>query len=408
MSIETDQAALRAAREAAAVLALDPVARKAFGAQLAMSPERWSERFVEVLVDAAANARRRRDLTMVTEPLDASVRDLLLARRFDVVFSMREAFAAVLASGVSTVGAEATALRRDLTGGMFSPETMRLLVREAERIPQAVAGVEPAAVDLDGVARGVTAVLADVGVSHLEAVLDVLPAVSHEDLRKSLLGYLERVLPGNETLIAERTMAMELGVARPILRMLSAARSHGATEALRRLAGGGNPGLRCECIALLAPSPEQMRDELLALAEAPDPSLRSAALRTLASYQVRGAGPLLVRRVQDAAFHTLPIDERRELLDALHVLHPPRAEALAIELLGKHGLLSDDALDQTRVVCAEMLARTATSMEALEAVMGAGRRRPWNSAFLRDAAGQSAEPIATRLGKRITASGEIL
>src|SRR5262249_55345668 len=52
MNVETDEEALRAAREAANVLALDPIAKRALGAQLAMSPERWSERFVDVFVDA--------------------------------------------------------------------------------------------------------------------------------------------------------------------------------------------------------------------------------------------------------------------------------------------------------------------------------------------------------------------
>src|SRR6185436_567303 len=126
-----------------------------------------------------------------------------------------------------------------------------------------------------------------------------------------------------------------------------------------------------------------------------------------AHHQVRAAGPLLVRRVSDASFHQLPGEERREFMDALYSLHPARAETLAIEIIQKHGLLPDDALDQTRAICAELLGREGKSMEALEAVIGATRRRPWNSGQLRDAALLAAEAIAARLGKRITASGEI-
>ena len=165
--------------------------------------------------------------------------------------------------------------------------------------------------------------------------------------------------------------------------------------------------LRCEATAHLASSPEQLRDELVKLADAPDPQLRFAALRTLAYHQVRAAGPLLVRRVSDPSFHQLPPEERRELMAALHSLHPARAESLAIEIVQKHGLLADDAVDQTRAICAELLGRESKSPEALDAVVGATRRRPWNSALLRDAAAIAAEPIAKRLGKRITASGEI-
>ena len=71
MAIETDAAALRAARQAASVLALDPVTKKALASQLGMSPERWSERFIDVITDAFQDARRRGDLPLVTEPLDA-------------------------------------------------------------------------------------------------------------------------------------------------------------------------------------------------------------------------------------------------------------------------------------------------------------------------------------------------
>jgi len=111
--------------------------------------------------------------------------------------------------------------------------------------------------------------------------------------------------------------------------------------------------------------------------------------------------------VQDASFHQIPPEERRELLNALSTLNASRAEALAIEIVGKHGLLVDEAVEQTRAICADLLGREARSMEALEAVLTAAKRRFWNSAPLRDAATSAAEAIASRLGKRITPGGEI-
>jgi serine/threonine protein kinase len=404
MTIDTDAAALQAAREAARVLALDPAAKKALGAQLSMSAERWSERFVDVLVDGADSARRRGDLPLVTAPLDASVRDMVLDRRFELVFSMHDAIVRVL--GSSGGGAATQALQRELTAGMFTADTLRLLVREATRTPAATA-TAAAPIDLVAVARGLSAVLADLGASHLDAVLDVIGAPTHPELRRTLLAFLERVLPGHEHQAVDRLMTIDLELARPILRILAQSRTDGAMDGLRRLSRCVSPALRCEAMALMAASPEQLRDELLGLLDHPEPAMRSAALRTLAAHQVRAAGPLLVRRVQDPRFHTLPSDERRDLLEALHALHPGRAEALAIEILAKHGLLSDDALDQTRALCAELLGRQSVSMEALEAVLGATRRRPWNSATLRDIASIAAEPIAARLGKRINASGEV-
>jgi hypothetical protein len=46
-------------------------------------------------------------------------------------------------------------------------------------------------------------------------------------------------------------------------------------------------------------------------------------------------------------------------------------------------------------------------MEALQAVVAAGKRRPWNSQTLRDKAMAAAEAIAARMGKRLTESGDI-
>src|SRR5690606_1147402 len=148
-----------------------------------------------------------------------------------------------------------------------------------------------------------------------------------------------------------------LETARAILRIFAGSGTPGAVEALRRLSGCAIAALRCEAIAYLASTPEQLRDELMQLAEGGMPDLRVAALRTLAHHQIRAAGPLLVRRIQDPAFHQLSLDERRELLAALYTLNPARGETVAIEALGRHGLLVDEATEQTRTLAAELLGR---------------------------------------------------
>jgi eukaryotic-like serine/threonine-protein kinase len=408
MMVETDQAALKAARQAASALALDPVAKKALGVQLAMTPERWSERFIDVITDAVLNARRYQDLELVVEPLDSGTRDLILQRRFDVAFSMFGALAKAIEAYAPR--GEAPAIKSEVAQGMFSPETLRLLFREAVRIPLQVGSLAPVApVDLDALARDVLPVLSALGPSHLEVILDLISALPHDGIRRALFGYLERNLPGREAEVTDRLMTFELEVARPILQILAAGKRPSATEELRRLAGCANPNLRCEATAMLATSPEQLKDELAELAESDQPELRLAALRTLAYHQVKAAGPLLVRRVQDASFHELAVDERREILAALYTLHPARAEAISMELLQKHGLITtEEPIEQTRGVAAEMLGREARSMEALSAVLSATKRRWWNSQPLRDKAMVAAEAIAARMGRRVTESGEVL
>jgi len=408
MVIETDALALKAARQAASALALDPVTKKALGAQLALSPERWSERFIDVIADALLNTRRYRDMELVLEPLDASTRDLILQRRFELVFSMHAAIGRALDAFAPR--GEAAAIKSELTQGMFTPETLRLLFREALRAPAPGIALNPAPlIDLDVIARDLAPVLAALGPGHLDVILEVIPAATHEGLRRPLFAYIERVLPGREPEIVDRMMTFDLDLSRPLLRLLAASKRPSALEALRRLAGCASPTLRCEAIAMLATSPEQLRDELAELAESPQPDLRLAALRTLAFHQVKAAGPLLVRRVQDASFHQLALDERREVLAALASLNPARAEAILIELLQKHGLITtEEPLEQTRVVAVELLGKDARSMEALQAALGAMKRRWWNSQPLRDRAQVAAEAFAARLGRRVSESGELL
>ena len=107
------------------------------------------------------------------------------------------------------------------------------------------------------------------------------------------------------------------------------------------------------------------------------------------------------------SLQALAPDDQREILSALFSLHPPRAEALAIEIVQKHGLMADEALDRTRLLCAELLGREGRSVEALTAVLSATKRRWWNGPAVRDAASSAANALAARLGKRITESGEL-
>jgi hypothetical protein len=251
-------------------------------------------------------------------------------------------------------------------------------------------------------------VLAELGHEHVGSVVSVLDQVPHDGLRQVLFAFLQRTMAGRENEIADRIPQMSIDTARPLLRLLAAIQTPGGWEQLRRLAASQNPTLRCESVAYLAQTPDQLRDELGRLAESPQPELRQAALRAMAFHQVRAAGPLLVKRVQDPTFNQLPVEERRELLAALYSLNPQRGEQIAVEIVQKHGLLVDEALEQTRALCAELLGEHSRSMEALDAVLQASKRRWWNTQPLRDAAMVAAEAIAARLGRRISPAGEVI
>jgi len=417
MNVQVDAEALKVAKAAGQVLALDPMQKKAVAAQLETNPERWSERFVDVLSDAFIDTIKRRDTQLVAEPLDASARDLVLSRRFDVLFPMHEAIRRSLEQAAAAQrypGLDARTVGGYLTRAMFGPETLRLLLVEAIRSNQQAimqgggSAPQAAAINLDQLAHQLAPIFNDLGHEHVAAVTSVLDQTQHEGLRNVIFGFLQRTMSGREQEIADRIPTMSIDTARPLLRLLASIKTQGGFDQLRRLTQGGNPTLKCEATAYLAQSPEQLRDELTRLTEHPQPDVRQAALRTMAYHQVRAAGPLLVKRVQDPTFNQLPVEERRELFAALYVLNPQRGEQLAVEIVQKHGLLVDEPLEATRALCAELLGQNARTMEALDAVLQAAKRRWWNTQPLRDAAMVAAEAIAQKLGRRISPAGEVI
>jgi serine/threonine protein kinase len=455
MAIDTDESAVRAAKQASAALALDPAARAGLGLQLALSSERWTERYIDVLTEAIVRARMEGTLQLCAEPLAESTRDLALGRRAETAMSMWDA----LMHALSIRLPEDAALRRDLTRAMFGSEAMRLLLHEvSRRAGEGAASVAPASGGPGTITPPSLPTLASVTGSYappsasftptsssftpapssftpasgrsfsapellriaelLIAVLDVLdgacvkvaaealPSIAHDGVRRSLYQYIERNHVGHEDRLSEIVMSFDPDTARPILKVLAASPRPEAAAALAKVKGVRNPALRCEAVALACKSQEEMRDELGKLTEADDRELRSAALRTLATYKVRPAGPLLVKRISDSSFQAVSPQEQREILDALFVLHPPRAESLAMELVQKHGIMPDEALDVTRAICADLLGREAKSEEALAAVLEATKRRWWNGQALREAAARAAESISARLGKRVS-TGEV-
>ncbi|MFO0589672.1 MAG: serine/threonine-protein kinase [Polyangiaceae bacterium] len=437
MAIDTDESAVRAAKQAATALALDPAARAALGTQLMITTERWTERYVDVLTEAILRARAEATLALCAEPLAESTRDLALGRKAETALSMWDA----LVHAVAMRAPEDGSLPGELTRAMFTPEALKLLLREVSKrsgdtagpvtlgtsqapasgapaslgttagpgsfAPQS-GGRPPSAAEALRIGELLLGVMEHLDGACVEVAAAAIPDIAHEAMRRGLYQYVERALAGHEDRIADILTSFDPETARPILKALAGSRREEAAAALARLTQARNPALRCEAVALAAKSPDEMRDELVKLAEAPEHDLRSAALRTLGLYKVRAAGPLLVKRVSDPAFQGMSPPEQREIIEAIFTLHPPRGEALAIELVQKHGIMPDEPLDVTRTICAELLGREAKTEEALAAVSEAAKRRWWNGPALREAAQRAASAIAPRVGKRVPpATGEV-
>ena len=206
-----------------------------------------------------------------------------------------------------------------------------------------------------------------------------------------------RQLEGLNPLTAERVLAQMIRMGGDRVK-----------EKMGILLSSKNSALRCEAIALIAPSHIQLTQELMDLFQSDKRDVRTAALETFVRHRVRSAGPRLVSIVEDGSFIERTLDEQQHVFDALWALNPSRSEKLLSEIVSKHGLMTNDALDRTRVLAARMLAERGDTQRALEALQSAEALRPWNSATLRRVASSAAADLLARVarpGRAKTPSG---
>jgi HEAT repeat protein len=199
-----------------------------------------------------------------------------------------------------------------------------------------------------------------------------------------------------EPRLAELAKTAPTEIATAVVSRLGQIGTQPAREAIR--AGFDSPHLevRVAAIALLPDMPaDTVRAAMSRLFEDPDPAVRLEALEVVKRLGATAVGPALVRRVQSAELHALPVDERRALFETIAKLNPRRAEAVAIEVLNKHQLVPSHEPEVSRALACEALA-AASSPEALAALEDASRLRPWNSKPVREAASQAAATVNAR------------
>ena len=213
-------------------------------------------------------------------------------------------------------------------------------------------------------------------------------------------------MPGRESLVIQRLDQLKPALAQRCLALVTATQNPEALALLKPLLNSSNAALRCEAAALLTPSDEQLAKLLMEWLEASDPKLRMAALTTMRHHHVRAAGPGLVKAI-DAfdSFRKRPVEEQRQVFEALYALNPPRAETMLTQVVEQHGLMSDALLDRTRALAADVLGKYADNQGPVEALENAARRRPWNTPDLRRVAGKAAELVMTRLGRAYAPKG---
>jgi hypothetical protein len=377
-------------------LRLDLGTSTALLAELTQPPERWRERFLDIAIDALADAGWRGDEALVWSAFAAQARRLLRAADPDGLFALYGGLLTRISPYLDQP--EMSASLVGVTSAIFQGPVLEWVVKLAmgQALGQLTALQAPddatRARALETL-RTIAELLDASGCADGVRLADGLPEGEPLEL---LLKWLGRHVPGEVRFFADEVHRLGPRLAHRVLDMLVRCGSHEGLAVVRALRTSANPSLRCEALALTAESHELLKDQLLEMIEALDVSLRAAALSTMVRHQVRAAGPGLVRIVESDGFRNRPIDVQRELLTALYALHARRAETILCALIRQHGLMKDEALDRTRTLAAELLGEWGDGEETLAALEEAQTRRWWNSAELRDTARVAADRIGAR------------
>ena len=361
-------------------MALDDVVRAVYASQLDQPRERWSERYVDVLVDALIDAAKSRDAQPVLASLRRSAADLVVAGRVDVVTGLHRALLERFAERLPATPARQ--LGGALTNALFGAETFDLMLRRVQAEPHRVAAFEP--------------VLEALGERELPTVLGALKMSLPSELVDALLRYVARVMRGHETEVGAAAAGVEAGVACALLALLARDGSAASREALASLGQSEDPTVRLEAKVLFAGNAEAIAAELGTMLDSDSAMARMAATKAGVRYMVKALWPIVLRHVKAPALHELGSDERADLMSALILLSPERGEPVAIEMAKKGGVFSSGEKEASRLSAIEALGACSRSNAVVTALREVAQKGWGTSDEVRGAAGAAADRVAQR------------
>jgi serine/threonine protein kinase len=381
MAIATDARARSNLSRAESPLAVDDVVRNVLCAELDLDSGKWTERFVDALVEGYVNAAICHDAPLVLSALRKSSADLIVAERVSIVADLRDALAEQIGRRISTPD-DARKLVTALTHAMFGGDVFQLLIRLLAQKPLLVAPVLSA--------------FALLSQKELRPALTALREPLPQELRDALLHYVERVLPGYEHEVAKVLVDIGADESYALLSVLARVATPEAVRVLTELQGSDNVDLRISARMLLAVSPETAELEVAQLIEHAQALTRLSALRMVVRYRMRGAWPTLVR-VVSAMPQGLGSDEKLALIRALICVDPGRGEPLVVEIAKKGNLVPSEERDGFRIASCQALGELSSSRATLMSMNEVSQTR-WGTALeVRDAAAAAVRMMTERL-----------
>jgi serine/threonine protein kinase len=384
MHVSTDGGALAFTRSSSP-LALEPVVRTVLAGELKLATDAWSERFVEVLVDALVEAAFARDAQLMLASLRKSTADLVVAGRFDLVLQLNQAAAERLHLRLPKA-ADAQRLAAGLANALFGGEALELILRSLMREGADVAPILP--------------VFELLSRAEYTSILNVAREAVVPELRRAILDYLVRHLQGFESAVAQAAHGgIDPDASAALVGILARVGSAEARQQLVQLSTSDDIAVRLEARVLLAASPENVAQELGASLENPAPLVRLAAVRTVRRHDVKSAWPTISRIVRTPQFAALGSDECIEYMRALVLLVPERGEHAAIELAKKGGIVASAERDALRIVACQVLGACSRSRNTMDALAEVAQSRWGTTAEVREAATVAGRSILQRLSQ---------
>lgn len=362
--------------EAARMLQLDDNALMLLAARIELDVEATGERFVVAAATAFVACVRAGRVAPVAGALRHAVDNLAASSPSKAIDMMVALHEAVIAPNDDP---ETARLRDVLMAEMLSaPALAQVLAGSKQRDAETQAEY----------LRGIAKLLGWLQPIHFDVALEFLPDSPDGPIRELLLELLPRFAPGHEPVIGALFPKLPISLALRMVRCLVAIDTPEAKDAITLASTSPHALVRIEALGHVeGATGTRLRAEMHSLLDDPDASVRLLALRAMEEHHIAIAGPFLVLRIQDRQFCRLPIEERRQALQALSGLRAKRCEEVCMELLGDEHLLRSSASEETRELAAHFLAEVASSTPAyflLQSIADSSLLR--NSKRVRDAA----------------------
>jgi hypothetical protein len=359
--------------------------------------------------------------------IDDVVRDRLAVRGLPSEFERDREFADRLVVALQelvpspSAGYEASALLGSVARDMVRSGRDELLLQVVVGLPRGSdavdvlvprEGVEELLVAVDRSARGRRVMGRDYDLGLLQGTLErmgsscvpgcvaALVVMESPSICEVVAAHVESCLPEHAELVGAGLVHLSGETGYRLVRGLSERAPAEAAGPLEALARHESSSLRVVAHAMLH-GVEQVVLSVIEQLDAPGWRARLIALRMVEDHGIVEARETLVMRIGSQEFHGRSRIEREWVMRALCSIDPVAAQEVSQALIRKHGLLRDDALNESRAVAVDLLGRISSSAAAVDALRVVEAPMWWNPPSLRE----EAREARRRIERRMTGDG---